>query len=256
MWSSLSSVLPHYGPNYNLLREKLDELSVSVTKLLRLASTTALLDLLQHHEQGQPLPTPDQDYFQFLFSAINPEGHTPKAGSETARLYDLLHTVPGFASLLPTIQLAGASTVLNTLAKQMATVTRNSVVFRLWDIQRDRLSNAIRSLIHEKQFTLDGKQLNEVLNDLQLFLRVKANHRQDGQYGFEAPYAGINTVLQQEFARLPFADLNFPAHDKAGRITRKVLTTNWHLFLPYFIERLGDRGQQDRPRGGDEEGGA
>ena len=41
VWSSLSSVLPHYGPNYTLLREKLEELSVSVTKLQRLASSTS-----------------------------------------------------------------------------------------------------------------------------------------------------------------------------------------------------------------------
>jgi len=216
------------------LRDRLDELSLTTTYTLNLASRCALLDLLQRYESGKLLPALDQLYFQTMLAVMDPEtrrrkGRTEAGEVKRVELRNFLDGLPAYVDLAPHLSFSNAKFLANRVAEQLATATRNGVVFRLWSLQRGILRCRLRLHLRRHRLTLNGKQLERLLNDLQLFLRNPGNFREEGDYGYGAPYGFVNNLIQKEFRRYPLDQL------PKTSLSRRTLKTTWSLFVPYLI---------------------
>ena len=124
-------------PNNRILRDRLDSLVLTTTYALNLASRVALLHLLQRHKAEQPLPDLDQPYFQTMLAVMDPETRNHKGKNtigeaKRVALRTLLDGVPAYLNLAPHLSFSGAKFLANRVAEQLATATKNSVVFRIW----------------------------------------------------------------------------------------------------------------------------
>jgi len=230
-------------PNNRILRDRLDSLVLTTTYALNLASRVALLHLLQRHKAEQPLPDLDQPYFQTMLAVMDPETRNHKGKNtigeaKRVALRTLLDGVPAYLNLAPHLSFSGAKFLANRVAEQLATATKNSVVFRIWGFQRKALRFRLRRALFlqnlglptAQKISISGKEMEKLLTDLQLFTRDPGNFKAHGQYGFEAPYSIINNLIQDEFARLPYLQL-----PSTVPVTRRILKAHWCLFLPYLI---------------------
>lgn len=160
---------------------------------MNLASRVALLHLLEEHEAGRPLPDLDQPYFETMLAVMDPvtrhqRGKSAAGEARRVALRTFVDQVPAYHTLAPFLSYSGAKFLANRVAQQLATSTKNGVVFRLWGLQRKALRYWIKRRVHFAKLqgvdvAINGKEMEKLLNDLQLFLRNPARHRADGLYG-------------------------------------------------------------------------
>jgi len=164
----------------------------NLTKAFNWASRIALLDLILSLEQGLPLPSLNQGYFQDLLSVLKEKRSVTRSTTQKERIAALLEGLP--KDLLTPLSFSHASLVLNEAALKMATMASNSVVFRLWPMVnrslRDKIREAMPSL--PPAYRLTGYELNGLVKKIIFILKNPKLWRQD--YGFPPPYDFLNNV--------------------------------------------------------------
>ena len=136
----------------------------------------ALLHLLTCLETGKPLPDLDQGYYQVLLSVVDEWSRSVKATEHQAlkeeliQIFNLLprsitQTPPNIP--FPTTTFAGAKQLQNGVARQMATMTRNSVILRFWGLLERKLKEKIKLTYPD----LKGKEVEEVTTQMLLIIK-------------------------------------------------------------------------------------
>ena len=235
VWCSLSKATR----GQDALCNEVTRISTLATKTMRVASIVSLLDVLEHLEKGLTPPTPDQGYFQVLLSAMNKTPIKSHGRSEVnttlrTRLHALLATLPAYTEPTETFSWNGISLVANPVARTLGTAAMSSVTTRFWRIQREKLREKVTRQLHvRKQLkAMPASSLDDTLTKIQLLVRDPRNYRDQGDYGFEAPFDWLNAIITREFNDLPRALL------PQQKITRRLLKANWPSFFPYLRQRL------------------
>ena len=156
------------------LNQKLKEIVKLYTTALNVASRFAILQLLSS-------PTDfafDQQYYQICLSALDSKSRyystrKEETGNIKAGILDLIQQYP--ENTFPGFTFTGHKFLQNRCAENLATATRNSVVYRFLGFQRNKLRDRIKKAqTHlDKKLKLAGKDLEDELNEITFFLKLR-----------------------------------------------------------------------------------